>query len=411
MKKVCGSGFNAIPTHNLYQALYQDPLSTNPQVELTRFSVKDDSIRKRNSLALALLPVKKPPLKQIGLSFIPSVPKQTYLWLAVFIFGASSSVTRQITNLGSQNFVNGHNPISLCNVLFVGNLCALMVMLLVYGGQLRRSSLQRLSRKEWIGLVTVAILAGALAPSLIFQGLMLTSVNNVVLVGRLEPPLTLALSVWLLHETINRWQVAGAIAAFLGVAFILFLQPPDAGMVTMGGLRVGRGECFVAMGASALAVATIVGKKWLAHVPLGILSLIRTALGTVIFFVIALLLYGKHHFSEAFSPFLWKWMLLYGTVIVVVGQSFWIKGLRSTTISTATLASSFTPIVGIAAAYLILGEVPGMAHYIGGSVILLGILLSQLGIHQHLSATIAKQPVTSAMAEQTISNAMGFKGI
>lgn len=52
----------------------------------------------------------------------------------------------------------------------------------------------------------------AIAPGLIFQALALTQVNNVVLVGRLEPPLTLALSVWLLREraivgrTIWGWQ-------------------------------------------------------------------------------------------------------------------------------------------------------------------------------------------------------------
>lgn len=41
-------------------------------------------------------------------------------------------------------------------------------------------------------MVAVALLAGALAPGLIFDALSRTPVNNVILIGRLEPPLTLA---------------------------------------------------------------------------------------------------------------------------------------------------------------------------------------------------------------------------
>jgi drug/metabolite transporter (DMT)-like permease len=56
-------------------------------------------------------------------------------------------------------------------------------------------------------------------------------VNNVVLVGRLEPPLTLALSVWLLRERVSFWEVAGAIAAFVGVILTIILQPPGEAMM------------------------------------------------------------------------------------------------------------------------------------------------------------------------------------
>jgi drug/metabolite transporter (DMT)-like permease len=53
-----------------------------------------------------------------------------------------------------------------------------------------------------------------------------------------------------------------------------------------------------------------------------------------------------------------KWMLLYGVVIVVVGQLFWIVGLRAVSVSTTAIVGSFASITGIPAAYLILGEVP-----------------------------------------------------
>ncbi len=338
------------------------------------------------------------------------IPGQIYLWLAIPIFGASSAVTRRLTEIGAQNFVNGQNPISLCNVLFVGNLCALMVLMLLYGREWQRRTLRQLSRQDWLSLVIVAILSGALAPGLIFQALALTQVNNVVLIGRLEPPLTLALSIWFLGERVNRWEIVGAIASFIGVVLTIFLQPPETNMMQVGGFSIGVGELLVAIAALALAVSTIIGKKRLSKVPLGIYSIVRTGLGTAVFFVSALVLYGSHHFMDVLSPFLWQWMLAYGVVIVVVGQSLWTAGLRASTVSTASIVSSFTPVAGIVAAYLVLGEVPSAAQYLGGSVILIGIIVSQVGIHKKTSRRVT-ETVNSMQAEQAIAGKVGFKGI
>jgi len=339
------------------------------------------------------------------------IPGQAYLWVAVLIFGASSAVTRKITEIGAQNFVDGRNPISLCNVLFVGNLCALLILVIIHRRQWHWTLLKQRSQQEWRTLFVVAVLSGALAPGLIFQALALTDVTNVVLIGRLEPPLTLALSIWLLRDRVNGWEATGAIVAFIGVALTIVLQPAKETMMQMGGVHLGLGELLAAAGAIALAVATILGKKRLSKVPLGVFSVVRTGLGTVIFFATALVLYGPAHFMGALSPFLWQWMLLYGGVIVVVGQSFWLTGLRASSVSTASVVGSFAPIVGIVAAYEILGEIPTRAQYIGGSIILLGLLLSQIGLQRQAARRVAAATVDSVPAEQTIEAGVGFKGI
>ncbi|MDM9382820.1 DMT family transporter [Chlorogloeopsis sp. ULAP01] len=341
---------------------------------------------------------------------IHTIPGQIYLWLAIMIFGASNAVTRKLTEIGAQNFIGGRNPISLCNVLFVGNLCALIVLLPIYWRQWNLKTLQQLSLQDWIALVAVAILSGAVAPGLIFQALALTKVNNVVLVGRLEPPLTLILSVWLLKERVNLWEILGAMVAFIGVILTIILQPQGQAMMNVGGLSVGIGEILAVAGSVALGVSTIIGKGRLSEIPLGIYSIFRTALGTIIFFFIALNLYGTAHFMDVLSPFLWQWMLVYGAVIVVVGQSFWIKGLRASTVSVASLVGSFTPITGILAAYLILGEAPTQAQYIGGCLIVVGIFLSQVGIRRQYHRVLFSK-VTSTQAEQEVETGMGFKGI
>lgn len=341
-------------------------------------------------------------------SLISRIPGRVYLLLAIIIFGAANSITRQLTDIGARNLIDGRNPISFCNVLFVGNLCALIIMILIYRQQLSIRSLRQLSRTDWLSLIGVAIFSGALAPALIFMALELTMVNNVVLIGRIEPPLTLALSVWLLRERVNRWVVAGSVISFVGVALTILLQKPGGSMVDMLGLQVGKGEVMVAAAAVFLAIATVISKVKLRQIPLGIFAIIRTVLGTVIFFAIALKLFGPAHFMDVSSPFLWQWMLVYSAVIVVGGQLCWFMGLKTTSASDVSLASSFNPIVGILAAYLILGEAPTLAQYIGGGVIFCGIVLNQIGVLR-MSAETKTAPQVSSAKEMDME--VGFKGL
>jgi drug/metabolite transporter (DMT)-like permease len=338
------------------------------------------------------------------------IPGYIYLWLAIPIFGSASALTRKITEIGAEHFVGGHNPISYCNVLFTGNLCALLVLVAIHRHQWNVHTWRQISGQEWFGLVVVAILSGALAPGLIFQALSLTPVTNVLLLGRLEPPLTLALSIWLLRERLNRWEVLGSIVAFTGVLLTIVLQTDRSNMTPVAGFQVGVGELMAVSGAICLSIATIVAKKYLAHVPLGIHNTVRTGLGTIVYFGLALWMYGFDHFMDVLSPFLWQWMLLYGTVIVVIGQSLWNIGFRNSSIATASLIGSFAPIVGILAAYLILGEVPTRAQYIGGMVILLGLFLGQVGIKARTNR-LKSIGISSMETEQEIEGKMGFKGI
>lgn len=317
-------------------------------------------------------------------------------------------MVRKLTELGAQNPIDGRNPISFCNVLFVGNLCALIVLFLVYRQQCTLDNLRSIPRKTWVGLTVISLLSGALAPSLVFMALDLTSVNNVVLIGRIEPPLILALSILLLGDRVNFWVIAGAIVSFVGVALTVLLQEPNPEMMDMAGLTIGRGELMAAAGAIALAISTIISKVALKQIPLGLFSIVRTTIGTIVFFIVVLILYTPVHFIDVFSPFLWQWMLVYGAVIVVGGQLCWFTGLKTAGAADVSLASSFSPIAGIVAAYLILSEAPTTAQYIGGSVILIGILLNQIGVFRKQSQP-APQPPVSPAKEMDIE--VGFKGI
>ncbi len=341
---------------------------------------------------------------------LPSqIPSSVYLWVAVLIFAASNAVTRKVTQIGAQHLIDGRNPISLCNVLFVGNLCAFAVMLLIFGKQWNRRTLRQLNSGDWISLGAIAVLAGAVGPGLIFAALDNTSVTNVVLISRLEPPLTLVFSIIFLGARVNIWTAMGSMVSFAGVATAAVLANSGTTVPIMGGLfHVGRGELFAVIATFVLATATVTSKFRLQHVPIGIFNLVRVGLGAVIFFVLARSLYGPQHFVDIASPFLWKWMLLYGGVIVVGGQLFWLTGLRHATAAETSLASSFNPVAAIAMAYLILGEVPTMAQYTGGLIILVGIFLNLIGSWREIKS---RQPLIRMTPDRQMEMVTGFKGV
>lgn len=335
------------------------------------------------------------------------IPGRAYLGIAVLLFGSASAVTRRLMEIGAQHSTHGNNPLSFCNVLLVGNLCALLILCLVYGRPQLWASFQRLTGRDYLVLLSVAALAGALAPSLFFIALEQTNVNNVILIGRIEPPLALALAVIFLKERTNIWIVGGAILAFVGVLLTIILQVhgPEETMVKMGGFEMGRGELLTLLGAISTAIATVISQVGLRQVPLGLFAIVRTAVGSAIFFVIVLQLFGPHHFTDIFTPVVWQWMLIYGAVIVAGGQLCWFQGLKTTSAAEVSLASAFGPIAGILAAYLILGDPPTRAQLIGGLVIMVGVALNQLGVARQ----IAKQKTRMGLQELDLE--IGFKGI
>lgn len=331
---------------------------------------------------------------------------KVYLLSAIAIFGAANAVTRKLTELGEQNLVDGRNPISFCNVLFVGNLCALLFLSLIYYRQWRIPIIKQITAKNWLIMAVVAILGAVVVPTLVFTALDLTNVNNVILLGQIDTPLVLALSVWLLSERINRWVVAGAVVSFIGVALTVILQPPPSDAVSMAmGIEIGRGELYVLIAAVFKAVANLISKMSLQQIPLGIFSGFRMLVGTIVFFVATIVLYGAEHFMDVTAPFLWQWMLLYSAVIVVGGQLLWFSGLKRSNASEVSFATAFNPLAGILAAYLLLEEVPTVAQYIGGAVILCGIALNQIGVRRSSKMAVRKK------ADAEMDEAIAFKGI
>ncbi|MEO0448541.1 MAG: DMT family transporter [Verrucomicrobiota bacterium] len=299
-----------------------------------------------------------------------------FLATGTAFFAASFAVVKKLVELGEVEFPDGHNPISFCNVLFVGNLIAGVAFALFFQKDLRPQTFRSIRPVNWGQLLVIAFLEGALAPTLIFVALSEIPVASVVLIQSIKIPLILLLAWWLQRETTSAPAALGAGLGVVGIALMMILKPTSE--ATAGGLW-GVSEGKVALASVFFVLATQLRRMMGTTIPLGIYFLARTVAGGIFFAIIVLNAFGPSHFMDVFDPFLWKWMLIYGLVIVAVGQIAWQLALRSVGAAEISASEAATPVLGILFAYLLLGQAPTQAEILGGVVVVGGMMLSLWG--------------------------------
>ena len=293
-------------------------------------------------------------------------------WLAVVIFAAGNSIVSLLAEIGANNQVMGRNVITYCNLLFVGSLMSIVPMGFMFWRDWSLENLRKLTRKHWVILTLSAFLSSALTPGLFFYALEKTTVTNVVLVGRIEPPLFL-LAAWLfLREEFEPWAFVAGIVALLGAGLMLWMN-------SGGGFEFGKGEIGALLATLSYIASTLVARTGLRGIPMGIFAIYRTVLGTVFYFFLAIYLFGPNHFQDVFHPLVWEYVWIYALIVVLGGQFAWALALKHARSGDVSLATSFTPLAGILIAMVLLGEDPGPGLIPGGAIILLAIGLGQYG--------------------------------
>ncbi|NEQ97677.1 MAG: DMT family transporter [Cyanothece sp. SIO2G6] len=274
------------------------------------------------------------------------------------------------------------DPISFCNILFVGNLCAALTVGMWFGFRQIINDLKTLQPKVLIGLLINGLLATVLA-TLIFIGLQYTTVTNAVLLGRLGPVLFALLGALLLGRKIQRLEWFGFSLIAVGVVAIALKTSM---------FQINRGDLLILLSTIVFAISSLVNKLMVAKVaPLSSVVFSRNLLSSVIFFFIAMRLFGPDHFGHAFSGRLWIIMSVYSLIVIVFAQFLWygsVGNLDSTTIGRLTVLS---PIFGITYAFVLNGERPSGIQVGTLIIIIIGVLIASFGSQKK------KEPTTEIM--------------
>ena len=284
------------------------------------------------------------------------------------------------------------HPISFCNILFIGNLCAALVVGFWFGFGTILRDLQMIPPKALVGLILNGLLATLLS-SLIFLGLQHTSVTNAVLLGRLGPVLFALAGALILKKTIKPLEWFGFTMIAAGVIAIA-LKTSD--------FQVNRGDFLILLSTIVFAASSLVNKLLVskaASVPVVVFT--RNFLSSVIFFMIAMRLFGPHHFSDAFSGQLWIIMAIYALIVIVFAQMLWYASFESLDSRTIGRLTVLSPIFGVSYAFVFNGERPSQIQIATLIVIILGVLISSLGGQNKKelrSAEMMQEPENAASA-------------
>ena len=297
-------------------------------------------------------------------------------WAAVMIYAAANPIVVSLVDLGAMLPVeNGRNALTFSNLYFLGTLISVVPLAYIFRNDLKPVRVGRLHRRDW-GLLTLsAFLSSALTPALFFVALAHTSVSNVTLISRIEPPLFLLGALFLLGERIEPRALFAALIALTGALLIISAQHP--GKVQDGWAGFGLGEMAALAATLSYVASTLVSRAGLKRVPLGLFSVYRAVAGGLIYFSGACILYGPAVFQDLFAPILWQWVWVYAGIVLVLGQLLWALALKTARASTISLAASFAPLAAVLIAMVFLGEDPGPALLPGAAMILISIAWGQ----------------------------------
>ncbi len=261
-------------------------------------------------------------------------------------------------------------PISFCNVLFVGNLCAALVVLFWFGVSSIMQDLRQTPPKILIGLFINGCLASLLS-ALIFIGLNYTMVTNAVLLARLGPILYALAGAVIFGKRILKSEWLGFSVIGVGILGILLIST---------NFQLNRGDLFILGSSFVYAITSIIGKFMLTQdTPLRTVVFTRNFVSSIVFFAIANIVFGPEHFAETFAGQLWIVMSIYALILIVLGQFLWYAALGRLDSRVVGKWTSATPIFGVIFAFVLNGERPSPIQIVAFVVIMIGIFITTLG--------------------------------
>jgi len=283
-------------------------------------------------------------------------------------------------------------PISFCNVLFVGNFCAALLVGLWFGFGTILSDIRQMKPAVRLGLFLTGCLATLLS-TLIFLGLKETTVTNAVLLGRLGPVFFAIAGTLVLGKRIRPLEWFGF--SLIGVGAVAIA-------LKTSNFQPNHGDVLILLSTLVFAVSALINKIMIDDsVKLRTVVFTRNFLSSIIFFVIALRLFGPHHFADTFRGSLWALMAVYALIVIVFAQLLWYASFSQLDSRTVGRLTVLSPVFGITYAFLLNGERPSAIQMGTLLLVILGVLIASIG--RQKAKPSVDNAKTDAMAQDTDS--------
>lgn len=201
----------------------------------------------------------------------------------------------------------------------------------------------------------------AISTTLTYTAVRYVDAGTAAMLAQTSTIFALGFSLFWLRERLNRLEGVGALAAIVGV-FIISFQPGDL-------LRLG--SLLVLAAAAVYALHAALVKRYGGAMDLGNFFLFRV--GSTTFFLLLLNL-GSGALVWPQGP-VWLFLLLAGTVDVVIGRVLYYVALRRLRLSFHAILLTLSPVITVLWSLALFGERPSWQGFVGGTAVIAGVII------------------------------------
>ena len=227
----------------------------------------------------------------------------------------------------------------------------------------------RIDREDVRGIVWLGFVTNTVYQFLFVLGLDRTKAGNAGLLMALTPIFAYLIGVFMKRERFSPGVLSGIILSLVGVSTIVFF---GSSQISFGGSR--NGDLMMIGAAFCWGWYSAKSIRWLPKY--GALRLTVTSMiaGTAIMLPLSVPWLLSQNWS-GIGPTAWLGLAYSALLSIVYGYFVWAHALNSIGLAHTAVFSNVTPIVALAAGWIVLGERPVGAQLIGVVLVLTGVFM------------------------------------
>ncbi|WP_417346819.1 DMT family transporter [Ferrimonas sp.] len=227
---------------------------------------------------------------------------------------------------------------------------------------------RRAIRKHFFKLSVLGALGMVVLQTLTYVSAQTTSATNIALIGSVVPMMTMAWGVLLNREAPTQGMVAGSLISFLGLSVLLTQGHP----LDLLNQSLNQGDVLLLLGAVCYGLYGVLLRRWKLPFSTWPSLFLQMSMGALWLLPVYLTQADKSVSMEA-----WPMVLFAALVASLFATYSWLRGIQALGANRCTAFMNLNPLIGTGLAVWLLGESLSQAHYLGGSLTLLGVFLTQ----------------------------------
>jgi drug/metabolite transporter (DMT)-like permease len=260
--------------------------------------------------------------------------------------------------------VSSIEPFTLALLRF-GIASVAMLLIIIATGRVRK-----IERGDWLRFIMIGLLAVPLNQLLFLYGLKFTTAGRSALYYGATPIFVFLMAILYLKEKVTPLKTIGIIASFAGVAVILRGGRMDEGVLF--------GDFLVILAVIAWAGYTVLGKSLLHKYGSLTVTAYALLIGTLAYLPIGIIPAIRFDYSQV-PNVAWLSLLYIALMTSVVAYSIWYWALARMEASKLAIFQNLQPVFAAILSMIVVSETFGFDFYLGGAMVIGGVLLTQRG--------------------------------